>query len=118
MTDRPRDLAAEVNGIDLADEHRRIRRDHDQWYHENRMYDVPQFEWQTHQVSIHRLLEYITALSRKLEEHREALRWALDNDAGHCIEGFTSSGGECCITLVDPPAHLAPILAEAMRSKP
>lgn len=73
MIDQPRDLAAEVDGIDLAEEHRRIRRDHDQWYHENRMYDVPQFEWKEHQVSIHRLLEYIAALSRELEDLRRPL---------------------------------------------
>lgn len=90
MTSQPRDLAAEVQGIDLSAEHDRIRRDHEQWYHENRMYDVPQFEWQTHQVSIHRLLEHIAALRRPVvqSEQVEAIR---DRDSTMTSEEIRAS---------------------------
>lgn len=116
-TDQPRDLAREVGGIDLAVEHQRIRRDHEQWYHTKQMYEVPMHEWREHEVSIHRLLDFIASQSRELELQLEALRECLESGVGQSYAsetGFATLGGE---VAYEPPAHLLPVLAKALEGK-
>ena len=58
------------------------------------------------------LLQHIAALSRELEEHREALRWALKQA---CIESLSDLEFDL---KVDPSAaHLRAVLAKAKEGK-
>lgn len=81
--------AAAIESIDLHAEHARIRRDHEQWYHENRMFDVPMYEWTESKVAIHRLLDLLSALQpRPLETDPEieALRKYIERGSSWPVD--------------------------------
>lgn len=107
MTDQPRDLAAKVEAIERIRQRRASAFDPQKWSFSPSWMDVDT------------LLMHIAALSRELEEQRKALRWALQRGAFHPGHGHIYvPKSDSSMMQVDPPAHLAPILAEAMRGKP
>lgn len=54
---------------------------------------------------------------RERDGLHEALQWALENGVYHRSGVYYWPDTEPMRTTLQPPAHLAPILAEAMRSK-
>lgn len=119
MTDQPRDLAAEVERIVAAAEQ----------YGDNSIYSLSEIK-----VLLLHIADQSSALHgaqndaksmelqrdqalRDCAQLREALRWALENGV-YAHDGiYYWPDTEPMRATLQPPAHLAPILAEAMRSK-
>lgn len=61
------------------------------------------------------LMRAFDAAQREKALLGEALSWTMKNHAGFDIECdtlFSDGGGECCVTCVEPPAHIRPILLQ------
>lgn len=126
MTAQPRDLAAEVERI--------------------RLEVAKQYDHVANRANCDTLLLHIAELERELEEatqagidtarevsdtlsgrigklkaenelQREALRWAIENGAHTSTKGLCVLEEDGYSSNAEPPAHLAPILAEAMKEK-